>query len=167
MGAVWPLNAPLAPSSNGSSKCLPAPMPTLGSLSLPWELASWWHWEAWTRPSCRGACFPPWLWGAGSWGPLLFAASPHTDPFSPSPPLADLYEEQRFALNQVINGRLQLGPKEGLPRPYRQKEVHLYPGPQVAPHNVPPECLSLSLNWCGGDEILELVDGTVGKAAQE
>ncbi|XP_066494253.1 adenosine deaminase domain-containing protein 2-like [Tiliqua scincoides] len=80
--------------------------------------------------------------------------------------LADPYQDH-FALNQVINGRLQLGPEDGLSKPYRQNKVHLFPGPGVALLDVPPECHSLSLNWCGGDEILELVDGAVGKAAQD
>ncbi|XP_066494235.1 adenosine deaminase domain-containing protein 2-like [Tiliqua scincoides] len=80
--------------------------------------------------------------------------------------LADSHQDH-FALNQAINGRLQLGPEDGLPKPYRQNEVHLFPGPGVAPLDVPPECHSLSLNWCGGDEILELVDGAVGKAARD
>ncbi|KAJ6663580.1 hypothetical protein lerEdw1_009659 [Lerista edwardsae] len=75
--------------------------------------------------------------------------------------------QDHFALSQVINERLRLGPEDGLPKPYRQSKVYLFTGPRVAPLNMPPECRSMSLNWCGGDEMLELVDGATGKSARD
>nr|XP_056701718.1 adenosine deaminase domain-containing protein 2 [Euleptes europaea] len=77
--------------------------------------------------------------------------------------LADAYQDSAI-LHQVINNRLQLA-KESLPKPYRQNPVHLFKGPSVASLDVLPKCQSWSLNWCGGDEALELVNGAVGKAA--
>ncbi|XP_060113770.1 adenosine deaminase domain-containing protein 2 [Heteronotia binoei] len=79
--------------------------------------------------------------------------------------LADAYQDSAI-LHQVINDRLQLA-NERLPEPYRQSPVHLFEGPSIASLNVPPKCHTWSLNWCGGDEALELVNGTVGKAAQD
>ncbi|XP_054854939.1 adenosine deaminase domain-containing protein 2 [Eublepharis macularius] len=79
--------------------------------------------------------------------------------------LADPYQDDAI-LHQVINDRLQLA-EEGLPKPYCQNPVHLFEGPSVASLSVPPKCHSLSLNWCGGDEALELVNGAFGKAARD
>uniref|UniRef100_A0ACB8FTY2 Uncharacterized protein n=1 Tax=Sphaerodactylus townsendi TaxID=933632 RepID=A0ACB8FTY2_9SAUR len=67
---------------------------------------------------------------------------------------------------QSINGRLQLA-KESLPKPYRQNPVHIFQGPCVASQGALPKCHSWSFNWSGGDDALELVNGAVGKAAQD
>ncbi|KAL8219928.1 UNVERIFIED_CONTAM: hypothetical protein K2H54_036367 [Gekko kuhli] len=79
--------------------------------------------------------------------------------------LADAFQDSAV-LHQALNGRLQLA-QESLPEPYCRSPVHLFEGPGVASLNVPPKSHSLSLNWCGGDEALELVNGAVGKAARE
>ncbi|XP_053122647.1 adenosine deaminase domain-containing protein 2 isoform X2 [Hemicordylus capensis] len=73
--------------------------------------------------------------------------------------------QDHTTLHRVINGRLQ---QEGWTEPYQQHQVHLFAGPCVAPLDVPPsECHSYSLNWCGGDEMLELVHRASGKAAKD
>ncbi|XP_077174660.1 adenosine deaminase domain-containing protein 2-like [Paroedura picta] len=79
--------------------------------------------------------------------------------------LADAYQDSAI-LHQVVNARLQLA-EESLPEPYRQSPVHLFEGPSVTSLNVPPKGHPWSLNWCGGDEVLELVNGAVGKAARD
>ncbi|XP_062995839.1 adenosine deaminase domain-containing protein 2-like [Elgaria multicarinata webbii] len=80
--------------------------------------------------------------------------------------LADPYQDHTI-LHRVINERLQLGAKEDFPKPYSQKKVHLFKGPCVAPLDTPPGCCSQSLNWCGGDEMLELVNASTGKAVKD
>ncbi|KAM3829947.1 adenosine deaminase domain-containing protein 2-like [Vipera latastei] len=69
-------------------------------------------------------------------------------------------------LHQIINERVQLGPGDGLPAPYCHKKIYLFEGPPVAPPSS-SECASLSLNWCAGDEMLECVNGAVGKAERD
>lgn len=66
-------------------------------------------------------------------------------------------------LDQLINGRLQLGPTAGLPMPYRQRRVYHFSGPSVASLDASPERQSLSFNWCGGDEMIEAVEGATGR----
>ncbi|XP_025024174.1 adenosine deaminase domain-containing protein 2 [Python bivittatus] len=80
--------------------------------------------------------------------------------------LADPYQNHPV-LHRIINERLQLGPEDGLPKPYCCKKIYLFEGPRVASLDTPPECHSMSLNWCGGDEMLELVKGAVGKAERD
>nr|XP_020642825.1 adenosine deaminase domain-containing protein 2 isoform X1 [Pogona vitticeps] len=79
--------------------------------------------------------------------------------------LADHYQDSAL-LSRIIDERLQLVPRDDMPAPYGHKQVHIFEGPRVAPLDTPPECRSLSLNWCGGDEMLELVNGTVGMAVR-
>uniref|UniRef100_A0A8D2IMD0 Adenosine deaminase domain containing 2 n=1 Tax=Varanus komodoensis TaxID=61221 RepID=A0A8D2IMD0_VARKO len=73
----------------------------------------------------------------------------------------------RASLPWVINERAPWGPPEGLPEPYGQQPVYLFEGPRVAPLAVPPEWRSWSINWCGGDETLELVEASVGKSGSQ
>ncbi|XP_063168575.1 adenosine deaminase domain-containing protein 2 isoform X2 [Candoia aspera] len=80
--------------------------------------------------------------------------------------LANPYRDHAV-LHRLINKRLQLGPEDGLPSPYCRKKIYLFEGPRVASVDTPPECRSVSLNWCGGDEMLELVNGAVGKAERD
>ncbi|XP_042295568.1 adenosine deaminase domain-containing protein 2 isoform X2 [Sceloporus undulatus] len=80
--------------------------------------------------------------------------------------VADPYQDPT-TLNWVINDRLKLGPGDKLPESYNQKQVYLFDGPRIAPIETPPDCCSWSLNWCGGDEMLELVNATVGKAVRD
>ncbi|XP_032082971.1 adenosine deaminase domain-containing protein 2 [Thamnophis elegans] len=80
--------------------------------------------------------------------------------------LADPYPNCDI-LNHVLSKSVQLGPEDGVPQPYRHKKVYLFEGPLAAPCGSPPECGSLSLNWCSGDERLECVDGAVGKAERD
>ncbi|KAH0631593.1 hypothetical protein JD844_005998 [Phrynosoma platyrhinos] len=80
--------------------------------------------------------------------------------------LADPYQDPA-TLHWVINDRLKLGPEDTLPKSYSRKQVYLLEGPRVAPIDAPPDCCSWSLNWCGGDEMLEFVKGTAGKAVRD
>ncbi|ETE60584.1 Adenosine deaminase domain-containing protein 2, partial [Ophiophagus hannah] len=56
---------------------------------------------------------------------------------------------------------------DSLPEPYGHKKIYLFEGPPAAPLSSPTECGALSLNWCTGDEMLECVNGAVGKAERE
>ncbi|XP_067329597.1 adenosine deaminase domain-containing protein 2-like [Anolis sagrei] len=80
--------------------------------------------------------------------------------------VADPYQDHTV-LHEVVNDRVQLGPGDGLPKLYSQKQMYFFEGPRVAPLDAPPDCRSFSLNWCGGDDMLELVNGTVGKAVRD
>ncbi|XP_070806351.1 adenosine deaminase domain-containing protein 2 [Pituophis catenifer annectens] len=80
--------------------------------------------------------------------------------------LADPYHS-RDILYTVLNERVQLGPEDGLPKPYGHKKIYLFAGPPATPLSSPSECSSLSLNWCTGDEMLECVNGAVGKAERD
>ncbi|KAJ7303873.1 hypothetical protein JRQ81_011381 [Phrynocephalus forsythii] len=80
--------------------------------------------------------------------------------------LADPYQDCTV-LSQILNDRLQLSPGDDMPALYGHQRVHCFEGPRVGPLETPPECSSLSLNWCSGDEMLELVNGALGMAAQD
>ncbi|XP_058052475.1 adenosine deaminase domain-containing protein 2 [Ahaetulla prasina] len=80
--------------------------------------------------------------------------------------LADPYHNHDI-LCRVLNERVQLGPEDGLPEPYGHKKIYLFEGPPTAPLSSPSEGGSLSLNWCTGDEMLECVNGAVGKAVRD
>ncbi|XP_026571126.1 adenosine deaminase domain-containing protein 2-like, partial [Pseudonaja textilis] len=80
--------------------------------------------------------------------------------------LADSYHNHDI-LYWVLNEHLHLGPEEGFPEPYGHKKIYLFEGPPVTPFNSPTECGALSLNWCAGDEMLECVNGAVGKAERD
>ncbi|XP_061452614.1 adenosine deaminase domain-containing protein 2 isoform X2 [Rhineura floridana] len=80
--------------------------------------------------------------------------------------LGDPYQDHD-TLCQVINDRLKPGSWDGLPKPFSHRQMYLCKGPCVASLDLLPECRALSFNWCGGDEMLELVNGAVGKAVRD
>ncbi|XP_070620224.1 adenosine deaminase domain-containing protein 2 [Erythrolamprus reginae] len=80
--------------------------------------------------------------------------------------LADPYHNHD-TLYRVLNERVQLGPEDGVPKPYGPQKIYLFKGPPTTPLNSPSERGLLSLNWCAGDEGLECVNGAVGKAKRD
>uniref|UniRef100_A0A8C5S2V0 A to I editase domain-containing protein n=1 Tax=Laticauda laticaudata TaxID=8630 RepID=A0A8C5S2V0_LATLA len=80
--------------------------------------------------------------------------------------LADPYHNHDI-LYWVLNEHLHLGPEDGFPEPYGHKKIYLFEGPPMTPFSSPTECDALSLNWCAGDEMLECVNGAVGKAERD
>nr|XP_028597663.1 adenosine deaminase domain-containing protein 2 isoform X2 [Podarcis muralis] len=80
--------------------------------------------------------------------------------------LADPYQDHD-TLHKVINERLNLAASDSLPKPFNHRQIYLFKGPCAASLDTPAEFRSLSFNWCGGDEMLEVVNAAVGKAVQD
>ncbi|XP_063043111.1 adenosine deaminase domain-containing protein 2 isoform X2 [Engraulis encrasicolus] len=73
-------------------------------------------------------------------------------------PSSSYYEH----VSDTINKRLGEGWQGSLRAPYKASAIFFLPGDNIGPLLPSDRCRDLSLNWCRGDETIEVLDATAG-----